>query len=309
MSEFTYTDLKNAYPDKDDSQGNQSDERYQYKDMAISDVAYVRRYYELVDALNAKISEVIAGKDLTDNSVVIDTNLFKAEWDALVSYKQSPEYRDHVEPFEMTALKFQILEDKVLSAQRFAKRQKQQWIISDSEPDKNEQAVDDIWFDIYKTENDIPYTVPKYKGKDGEYHEFSVTHSLNSLGVTASVDELNYCDGLTSNVQDQLNLMSESLTSVNNSLTSVNNSLNNKASSSHTHPYLPLTGGTVTGRVTATGDDWVFDKGIHLGGADVDSHPYLYSSGKKLYIRCGDTYWCFGEQGITLNGEVIYIKN
>ena len=162
----TYEDLTNEYPDIP------SDERYQYSDMEIKNIAYVRRYYELVDALNAKISEVIAGKDLTDNSVVIDTNLFKAEWDALVLYKQSPEYKDHVEPFEMNAIKFQTLEDKVISAQRFAKRQKQQWIISDSEPDKNEQAVDDIWFDIYKTENDIPYTVPKYKGEDGEYHEF-----------------------------------------------------------------------------------------------------------------------------------------
>ena len=299
----TYKDLPYSFfPDVS------SDERYQYSDMEIKDIAYVKEYNDKVDALNKKISQAIEGKDLTDSEVVIDTNLFQAEWTELVEYKNSEAYKKHVEPFEMNAIKFQTLEDKVISAQRFAKRQKQQWIISDSKPDKNEQAVDDIWFDIYKTENSVPYTIPKYRGTDGEYHEFNVS-SLDSLGVAASVDELNYCDGLTDNVQKQLNLMSESLTSVNNSLTSVNNSLNNKASSSHTHPYLPLTGGTVTGRVTATGDDWVFDKGIHLGGADVDSHPYLYSSGKKLYIRCGDTYWCFGEQGITLNGEVIYIKN
>lgn len=299
MSEFIYPDLTNAYPDKVVSQEKQSDVRYEYKDMAISDVAYVRRYYELVDALNAKISEVIAGKDLTDNSVVIDTNLFKAEWDALVLYKQSPEYKDHVEPFEMNAIKFQTLEDKVISAQRFAKRQKQQWIISDSKPVENPQAVDDIWFDIYKTEDGVPYTIPKYKGEDGEYHEFSVS-SLDNLGVVASSDELNYCDGLTDNVQKQLNLMSESLTSV-------NNSLNNKAPSSHTHPYLPLAGGTVTGRTEFKNISIISQKGIKFGDGVDDYDPYLYTEGNKvLYIKCGNTTWAFGETGITKDGTVIF---
>ena len=305
MSEFTYTDLKNAYPDKDDSQGNQSDERYKYKDVGIDDIQWIVEYHRLMEKLNAKIIEAMSTQP--DSKTGIDTEIFKTEWEELVEFKNSPKYRDHVEPFEMTALKFQILEDKVLSAQRFAKRQKQQWIISDSKPDKNEQAVDDIWFDIYKTENSVPYTIPKYRGTDGEYHEFSVTHSLNSLGVTASVDELNYCDGLTSNVQDQLNLISESLTSVNNRLTSVNNSLNNKAPSSHTHPYLPLTGGTVTGRTEFKNISIVSQKGIKFGGGVDDYDPYLYTEGDKvLYIKCGDTTWAFDETGITKNGTVIF---
>ena len=54
---------------------------------------------------------------------------------------------------------------------------------------------------------------------------------LNKLdGVTATATELNYVDGVTSNIQTQLN---------------------RKAASSHTHSYLPLSGGTLTGTLTS----------------------------------------------------------
>jgi hypothetical protein len=54
---------------------------------------------------------------------------------------------------------------------------------------------------------------------------------LNHLdGITATVTELNYVDGVTSNIQTQLN---------------------SKAASSHTHSYLPLSGGTLTGTLTS----------------------------------------------------------
>ena len=54
---------------------------------------------------------------------------------------------------------------------------------------------------------------------------------LNKLdGVTATATELNYVDGVTSNIQTQLN---------------------GKAASNHTHSYLPLSGGTLTGTLTA----------------------------------------------------------
>ena len=54
---------------------------------------------------------------------------------------------------------------------------------------------------------------------------------LNKLdGVTATATEINYLDGVTSNIQTQLN---------------------GKASSSHSHSYLPLSGGTLTGNLTA----------------------------------------------------------
>lgn len=64
------------------------------------------------------------------------------------------------------------------------------------------------------------------------YKDTNTTYSLSSFGVTASATELNYTKGVTSAIQTQLN---------------------NKASSSHTHAYLPTAGGTMTGVVTTKG--------------------------------------------------------
>ena len=55
------------------------------------------------------------------------------------------------------------------------------------------------------------------------------TYSLSSFGITATAAELNYCDGVTSNIQTQLN---------------------GKAAT-HSHPYLSTSGGTITGTLTA----------------------------------------------------------
>lgn len=52
--------------------------------------------------------------------------------------------------------------------------------------------------------------------------------ALNTLGITATTTELNYVDGVTSNIQTQLN---------------------GKASSEHEHNYLPITGGSLTGDI------------------------------------------------------------
>lgn len=49
----------------------------------------------------------------------------------------------------------------------------------------------------------------------------------------------------------------------------------------------------------------IFGAGIHFGGSSVSLYPYVYNSGTKLYIRCNNTYWCFGETGITKNGTVV----
>lgn len=54
----------------------------------------------------------------------------------------------------------------------------------------------------------------------------NTTYTLGSFGVTASASELNYVKGVTSNIQTQLN---------------------SKAPANHSHGYLPLTGGTLTG--------------------------------------------------------------
>lgn len=53
--------------------------------------------------------------------------------------------------------------------------------------------------------------------------------ALTNLGLTATATELNYCDGVTSNIQTQLN---------------------GKASSTHTHNYLSTDGGGLTGNLT-----------------------------------------------------------
>lgn len=52
--------------------------------------------------------------------------------------------------------------------------------------------------------------------------------ALTTLGVTATVDELNYIDGVTSNIQEQLD---------------------SKVAGDHEHNYLPLTGGSLTGDI------------------------------------------------------------
>lgn len=70
------------------------------------------------------------------------------------------------------------------------------------------------------------------KTGDGASGTWSIGISGNAAtatslsGLTASVAELNYCDGVTSSIQTQLN---------------------GKAASSHTHSYLPLAGGNITG--------------------------------------------------------------
>lgn len=72
---------------------------------------------------------------------------------------------------------------------------------------------------------------------------------LNKLdGATVSVTEINYLDGVTSNIQTQLN---------------------GKASSSHSHSYLPLSGGTLTGNLTARTITPAADSTYNLGSSSV----------------------------------------
>ena len=72
---------------------------------------------------------------------------------------------------------------------------------------------------------------------------------LNKLdGATVSVTEINYLDGVTSNIQTQLN---------------------GKASSSHSHSYLPLSGGTLTGNLTARTIAPAADSTYNIGSSTV----------------------------------------
>ena len=72
------------------------------------------------------------------------------------------------------------------------------------------------------------------------------TYTLDSFGITATAEELNYCDGVTSNIQTQLN---------------------GKADASHTHNYLPLSGGTLTGALTSTSITPSADSTYDLGSS------------------------------------------
>lgn len=75
--------------------------------------------------------------------------------------------------------------------------------------------------------SDILPTVPIAKGGTGAT---TAAGALTNLGITATATELNYVDGVTSNIQTQLN---------------------GKSETSHTHSYLPLSGGTITGQLDA----------------------------------------------------------
>lgn len=70
----------------------------------------------------------------------------------------------------------------------------------------------------------------------------NTTYSLSSFGITATAAELNKLDGVTTTATqfNYLNTLTEN----------VQTQLNGKASSSHTHSYLPLSGGTLTGYTT-----------------------------------------------------------
>lgn len=82
--------------------------------------------------------------------------------------------------------------------------------------------------------SDGTWAVPPDTNTTYTLSSFGITATaaeLNKLdGVTATATEINYLDGVTSNIQTQLN---------------------GKAASSHTHNYLPLSGGTLTGTITS----------------------------------------------------------
>ena len=70
----------------------------------------------------------------------------------------------------------------------------------------------------------------------------NTTYSLSSFGITATADELNLLDGVTVTTAE-INYL-DGVTS------SIQAQLNSKAASSHSHSYLPLSGGTMTGVAT-----------------------------------------------------------
>ena len=77
---------------------------------------------------------------------------------------------------------------------------------------------------------------------------------LNKLdGITATTTELNYIDGVTSNIQTQIDAKVPTSRTINGKALSSNISLSasdvGASASGHTHSYLPLSGGNLTGNL------------------------------------------------------------
>lgn len=100
------------------------------------------------------------------------------------------------------------------------------------------------------------YTACPIIGGVPYYKDTNTTYNLSSFGITASAAELNYCKGVTSAIQTQLNGKVPTSRTVNGKALSSNISLSygdvGAAAASHSHSYLPLSGGTVTGVVSIT---------------------------------------------------------
>ena len=95
----------------------------------------------------------------------------------------------------------------------------------------------------------------------------NTTYTLSSFGITATADEINYIDGVTSNIQTQLN---------------------GKANASHTHNYLPLAGGNITGHVYLTGAKESSSTGNTsqiIFGTSSNNHLALSSNNNALVIN------------------------
>lgn len=99
----------------------------------------------------------------------------------------------------------------------------------------------------------------------------TAANALTNLGVTATAAELNYVDGVTSNIQTQLN---------------------GKAASSHTHDYLPLSGGTLTGNLKME------KKSVQFGTSSGAGISAFNGSDSKLILTVG--YSNFGLIALTL---------
>lgn len=101
--------------------------------------------------------------------------------------------------------------------------------------DNNNQAYVTVpWTDTTSKDTNTTYTLTKngstitLEGSDGSstaVHDDNTTYSLGSFGITATATELNYVDGVTSNIQTQLN---------------------SKAASSHNHSAANITSGTLS---------------------------------------------------------------
>lgn len=86
----------------------------------------------------------------------------------------------------------------------------------------------------------------RYLRSDGTWQvppDTNTTYTLSSFGITATAAELNHLDGITATVTE--------LNYVDGVTSNIQTQLNGKAATSHTHSYLPLSGGTLTGTLNS----------------------------------------------------------
>ena len=112
----------------------------------------------------------------------------------------------------------------------------------------------------------------------------NTTYSLSSFGVTATAAELNYCDGVTSNIQTQLN---------------------NKAASSHTHTNI-VSRGNVTAESGVTGRPAV--EGLSMSLAYNNGYPANF--GNVISLRGqGDGQIFVGWSGTDGAHAPVYVRS
>lgn len=104
----------------------------------------------------------------------------------------------------------------------------------------------------------------RYLRSDGTWAvppDTNTTYTLSSFGITATAAELNKLDGCTATTQE--------LNYVDGVTSNIQTQLNSKASTSHTHNYLPLSGGTLTGTLTARAINPSADSTYNIGSSTV----------------------------------------
>ena len=145
-------------------------------------------------------------------------------------------------------------------------------------PTKTSQLTNDSGFKT--TDNNTTYTLTKsgstitLTGSDGsttsvDDSDSIVSYSLESFDIIVSATELNYCDGVTSNIQTQLNGKAESI--------------HNHDAGNITSGTLPIARGGIGSSNGATGLQNLFASGstILTEGIDYQYGPSLPSAGNK----------------------------
>ena len=183
-------------------------------------------------------------------------------------------------------------------------------------------VVPEITVDAYGRVTNV--TERTYTSKNSTYSlsSFGVSATateLNKLdGVTATTTELNYVDGVTSNVQTQLDGKVPTSRTVNGKALSSNITLSasdvGAAASSHTHNYVPLSGGRMNNGATLT---FVLEDGSRptkVTGGEIDMY-HTTSSAMGLHFNSPDgtriasfgDYYAGTEDEQSLNHRYIYI--